>query len=129
MRAGARAGERPARWWQSQESVNPECTPLPSAAQARGGMRLPDTFRTCYRATSIRSFDLRDYLFRGSFPEANDVCCHNRIGNQLVKGAQQAHRERTGEFIPIRMFYNSHISGNDFTPLVRANSWADSMGL
>jgi hypothetical protein len=37
MRAGAKAGERPARWWQSQESVNPDCTPFPWAAQARGG--------------------------------------------------------------------------------------------
>ena len=37
MRAGAKAGERPARWWQSQESVNPDCTPFPRAAQARGG--------------------------------------------------------------------------------------------
>jgi hypothetical protein len=37
LRAGAKAGERPARWWQSQESVNPDCTPFPRAAQARGG--------------------------------------------------------------------------------------------
>ncbi len=40
MRAGAKTGERPARWWQSQESVDPDCTPFPWAAQARGGNAL-----------------------------------------------------------------------------------------
>jgi hypothetical protein len=45
-----------------------------------------------------------------------------------VIGAQKAHAERTGEHIPIRMFY-SHISGNDFTALVPVDDWANSMGL
>ena len=37
MRAGARAGERPARWWQSQESVNLNKYTFPlSGTSARG---------------------------------------------------------------------------------------------
>jgi hypothetical protein len=68
-------------------------------------------------------------LFGGSFPGTNDVCCNNCLGNQFVKGAQQAHRERTGEFISIRTFDNSNISGNDFTALVRVNRWADAQGI
>jgi hypothetical protein len=99
--------------------------------QATGALAtLPDTFKTCYRAASIPSVDLRDcYLFGGSFPGVKDVACGNCIGNRFCIGARQAHAEQTGEHIPIRMFYKSHISGNDFTALVRVNSWADSMGL
>jgi hypothetical protein len=37
MRAGTNAGERPARPWQSQESVRPDSTPSARAAQARKG--------------------------------------------------------------------------------------------
>lgn len=65
----------------------------------------------------------------GTFLPPRDVCCSNCLGNQFVIGARQAHVERTGESIPIRRFYNEHISGNDFVALVRVNRWADAQGV
>jgi len=39
MSAGARAGERPARWSESQESVNPDSTPYTFPLSATSGPR------------------------------------------------------------------------------------------
>jgi hypothetical protein len=50
MRAGAKAGERPARWWQSQESVNLECTSFPVGY---GRNRGPDR---CRRKVKLRHY-------------------------------------------------------------------------
>ena len=58
MRPRAEAGKRPARWWQSQESVSAECTPFPWAAQSvpwapPGGTRFPGRHRHWPGGTGI----------------------------------------------------------------------------
>src|SRR5258707_395038 len=69
MRAGAWAGKRPARWWQSQESVTVNTIPFPRATQA-----------------PVWAFD-DGAAIQG--PSGGPRCCHDRQNVELGARAVQ----------------------------------------
>jgi hypothetical protein len=75
------------------------------AVRSIGLATLPDTFRTCYRAASIPSFDLRTcYLFGGSFPGVKDACCGNCIRPSVYDWRSEGTRRANG-----RTHSDSHV--------------------
>jgi hypothetical protein len=112
------------------DAANAAAGAIAYALRSIGLATLPDTFRTCYRASSFRSFNMPDcYLFGGRFRPPGDACCRACIGHQFVLAARRADQERTGEATDLITFYNSQIVGNDFTAVIRANRWAGDVGL
>jgi hypothetical protein len=79
MRAGAKAGERPARWWQSQESVNLTLHPSSERHKRAGAL---DPFQ---RTFSERQMRLPNVAFaredRGDMVETADDSAVDVVGS------------------------------------------------
>lgn len=92
---------------------------------------LPDDFRECYKAASVRSFNMTAcYLFGGGYKPSGDPCCTACRGHRFVLAAAQAHRERhPDEHVYFVTFYKERITGNDFVGRVLVNQWSNAMGI
>jgi hypothetical protein len=98
---------------------------LVHAVRSMGLATLPDTFRSCYRAVSMK-FDIEScYIFGGAFPGMNDICCGGCIGHTYVRAARKAHEARTGEAIPLLQFYRERLDwkAHPFVERVRHAGW------
>lgn len=90
------------------DAANSAAGALVNAMVSTSLAQLPAEFRSCYRAASISSFRIETcYLFGGTFPGMNDVCCGGCLGHQFVRAARTAHEERTGERVGLIDFYRS----------------------
>jgi hypothetical protein len=95
------------------------------AVRSMGLATLPDTFRSCYRAVSMK-FDIEQcYIFGGTFPGMQDICCGGCVGHQYVRAARKAHEARTGDAIPLLQFYRERLDwkAHPFVERVRHGAW------
>lgn len=112
------------------DAANAAAGALVHALRSNEFATLPASFQWCNRAASIASFQMETcYLFHGWFKPPLDVCCKNCEGHKFVLAAVKADQERTGEPHYYVAFYRERIEGNDFVGRVRANRWADAMGI
>src|SRR6185503_19110209 len=83
---------------------------LVHAGRSMAMATLPETFNACYRAASIAGFDPSScYIFGGSFPGANDICCGGCVGHQYVRAAKKAEAARSGEPLSLVTFYRTRL--------------------
>jgi hypothetical protein len=112
------------------DAANAAAGALVHAVRSNEFATLPASFQWCNRAASIRGFRMEScYLFGGHFKPPMDICCKNCEGHSFVRAAVKADEERSGEHHYYVEFYRSRITANEFVARVRANQWAQAMGI